>query len=127
MGVKTVVNLRSFHTDRDECVKLGLGYVPISAQAWEGEDEEVIEFLKVATDPERQPVFVHCEHGADRTGVMCAAYRVVVQGWDKGEAVREMTSNLYGFHEVWDNLVRYIHELDVAGIREAAGLPAPGR
>ena len=37
MGVKTVVNLRSFHSDRSECEEAGLAYVPISVQAWEGE------------------------------------------------------------------------------------------
>ena len=119
MGIKTVVNLRTFHSDRSECRDAGLDYVKISVQAWEGEDDEVVDFLKVATDPARQPVFVHCQHGADRTGVMCAAYRLVVQGWSNDDAVKEMTSGGYGFHAVWENLVAYVRAMDAEKMRAA--------
>ena len=44
------------------------------------------------------PFFVHCQHGSDRTGVCIAAYRIVVQGWTKQDAIREMTGGNYGFH-----------------------------
>lgn len=122
MGVKTVVNLRSVHSDRTECADAGLEYVKITTQAWEGEDDEVVDFLRVVTDPGRMPVFVHCEHGADRTGVMCAAYRIAVQGWSREEAVREMTDGGFGFHPVWKNLVRYVRGIDVKALRESAGI-----
>ena len=122
LGVKTVVNLQTFHSDRDECKETGLQYFHIAAQAWEGEDEEVIEFLKVVSDPENQPVFVHCLHGADRTGVMSAAYRIVVQGWSKDEAIREMTEGGFGFHGVWKNLIEYVEEMDVERIRDLSGI-----
>jgi protein tyrosine phosphatase (PTP) superfamily phosphohydrolase (DUF442 family) len=67
MGIKTVVNLRTFNSDRDQCKEAGLDYVKISMQVWEGEDDEIVDFLKIVSDPNRQPVFVHCQHGADRT------------------------------------------------------------
>lgn len=35
------------------------------------------------------PVYVHCEHGADRTGLLIALYRVIHQGWTREEANRE--------------------------------------
>ena len=76
-----------------------------------------MEFLKVATDPKRQPVFVHCQHGADRTGTMCAIYRLVEQGWSKDEAIREITDGGYGFHSVWQNLIKYLRNLDVKAIK----------
>ena len=123
LGVRTVVNLRTFHSDRDECRDAGLEYVHIPVQAWDGEDDEVVEFLEVVSNPDNQPVFVHCMHGADRTGVMSAAYRIVVQGWSKEEAIREMTEGGFGFHGVWQNLIDYVEELDVEGIR--AELSAP--
>lgn len=117
MGIKTVVNLRSVRSDRKECRESGLEYVKISVQAWEAEEEEVIDFLRIATDPAHQPVFVHCKHGADRTGMMCAIYRIVVQGWSKDEAIEEMTTGGYGFHKVWKNLVEYVRSLDVEAIQ----------
>ncbi|MBN1521321.1 MAG: dual specificity protein phosphatase family protein [Candidatus Aureabacteria bacterium] len=122
MGLKTVINLRTFHSDRKNCDKAGLQYVHITVQAWEGEDKEVVQFLRVVTDKEKQPFFVHCQHGADRTGVMCAVYRIAVQGWSKEEAIKEMTDGGYGFHSVWQNLIEYIQNLDIKKIKKEAGL-----
>ena len=125
MGIRTVVNLRALHSDRDEIGKLPLGYEHISAKAWHAEDEDVIRFLKIVTNPEKQPIFVHCQHGADRTGTMTAVYRIVIQGWSKDNAIAEMTQGDFGFHTIWQNLVRYVRELDVEKIRAGAGLPKP--
>src|SRR6185436_828160 len=110
---KTVVDLRSFHSDREETRRAGLDYVHIYSKAWHAEDEDVIGFLRVATDSKRAPVFVHCQHGADRTGTMVAVYRIVVQGWSKKEAIHEMTHGGFGYHTVWGNLIAYIEGLDV--------------
>jgi protein tyrosine/serine phosphatase len=122
MGIKTVVNLRSFHSDQSQCAKEKLDYVEIREKAWHAEDEDAVAFLRVITDPDRQPVFVHCHHGSDRTGTMCAAYRIVVQGWSKDAAIREMTDGGYGFHPEWQNLIDYIRKMDVASLRRRAGL-----
>ena len=67
-------------------------------------------------------MFVHCQHGADRTGTATAVYRIVVEGWTKDEAIREMTQGGYGFHPLWANLIRYVRELDVDRLRREAGL-----
>lgn len=121
-GVVTVVNLRSFNSDRDEIAGTGLASEHIYMKAWHPEREEVVRFLRVVTDPKRTPVLVHCQHGADRTGTMCALYRVAVQGWTKEEAIREMTQGGFGFHEVWGNLPSWIADLDIASIRRDAGI-----
>lgn len=42
------------------------------------------------------PIYVHCKHGVDRTGFICAAYRVLVEGWDVEDALQEMRE--MGFH-----------------------------
>jgi len=53
-------------------------------------------------------------------------YRVVVGGWSKQEAIREMTQGGFGFNPMWKNLVRYIERLDVAALqRQAAVKPVP--
>lgn len=127
MGVKTVVNLRSMHSDLDEMREAGIeegdfNYVAIPLFAWNARDEHVIRFLKVVTDPANQPVFFHCQHGADRTGTMAAAYRVVVEGWSREDALREMTDGGYNFHGVWVNLLDYMKSLDVEKIEKGAGL-----
>lgn len=125
LGVETVVNLRLLHPDSELVAGTRLLVVPIPAEAWEVDGDEVVEFLKVTTDPARVPVFVHCQHGADRTGTMVAAYRIVVQGWDKEEAIREMTEGGFNFHRLFINLPRYLRGMDVAKIRREAGINAP--
>jgi len=122
MGIKTIVNLRSMHSDRDELGDLPLAYREIPMGAWHPEQEDVIEFLRIVTDPEQRPVFVHCQHGADRTGVIVASYRIIVQGWSKDEAIAEMMKGGFGFHWIWINLPRFIRNLDVETISHEIGL-----
>jgi protein tyrosine phosphatase (PTP) superfamily phosphohydrolase (DUF442 family) len=122
MGIETVVNLRSFHSDRDKIKGTGLAYEHIYMKAWHPEEEDAVRFLQIVTNPKRAPVLVHCQHGADRTGAMCAIYRVAVQGWSKEEALKEMTEGGFGFHEIWEDLIRWIDALDFEGIKKRAGM-----
>ena len=119
LGIKTVVNLRSFHSDRDEMHDTNLEQEHIYMKTWHPELEDVERFLQIVTDPQRQPVLVHCQHGADRTGAMCAIYRIVVEGWTKEEAIREMREGGYGFHEIWANLPAWIDDLNVEDLQRA--------
>ncbi len=122
LGVRTVVNLRSLHSDRDEIKDTGLTYEHIVMTTLNVEDKDIVRFLQIVTDPNRTPVFVHCRHGADRTGTMCAIYRIAVQGWSKDDAVQEMTKGGFGFHSIWQNLPDYIRKLDIEEIKLNAGL-----
>ena len=118
MGVRTIVNLRTMHSDRDELKGVGLMYEHLPFEIWKPQDEEVVRFLRIVTDPNLAPVFVHCQRGADRTGTMCAMYRIVVQGWDKEEAIEEMTRGGFGFYEGWKNLMDYIREADIEEMKK---------
>ncbi|MHC4186601.1 MAG: dual specificity protein phosphatase family protein [Planctomycetota bacterium] len=119
LGIKTIVNLRSFHTDRNKMAGRDFVYEHIYMKSWHPEDKEIVRFLEIVTDKSKQPVFVHCQHGADRTGTMCAVYRIFIQGWDKEQAIDEMTKGGFGFHSVWWNLKHYLQELDVYKIQLA--------
>ncbi|MGA1826258.1 MAG: dual specificity protein phosphatase family protein [bacterium] len=122
MGIETVVNLRSFHSDQDAIGLTGLAYEHIYMKAWHPEEKEIIRFLQIVTNKKRTPVLVHCQHGADRTGTMAAIYRIVVQGWSKEEAIKEMTDGNFGFHAVWVNLPQWIQDLDIQKIKKKAGI-----
>ncbi len=65
---------------------------------------------------------MHCLHGADRTGPMCAIYRMAVEGWSKEEAIKEMKEGNFGYHSVWKNLISYLRELDLKKIKNEAGI-----
>lgn len=116
MGVRTIVNLRDLHCDLDQIGLTGLAYERLYVSPLNPQDREVARFLQIATDPARQPVFVHCRYGADRVGLMCAAYRVVAEGWTKEQAIAEWTRGGFGFHQNCWNLVKYFRKLDLAPI-----------
>ena len=125
LGVKTVVNLRSMHSDRDEIKGTALAYEHINMTPSNTEDKDVVRFLQIVSDNSRTPVFVHCRHGADRTGTVCAIYRIVVQGWSREAAIEEMTKGGFGFHSIWQNLPDYIRKLDTQEIKQKSGLDIP--
>jgi protein tyrosine phosphatase (PTP) superfamily phosphohydrolase (DUF442 family) len=122
MGVKTVINLRAWHSDKDKVAGTGLKSVRFEMEPWQGDEEEVIQFLKIVTDTNNLPAFVHCERGADRTGMMCAMYRITVCGWSKPEAIAEMKGGGFGFNPVWQELVTFIEKADIDEIKRRAGL-----
>ena len=121
MGIKTIINLRNFHSDREIIEETPLDYEHIYMKPWHPEEEDVVEFLQIVTDPNRTPVFLHCQRGADRTGTMVAIYRVVVQEWPVNEAVGEMQYGGFNFDENWDNLTEFLEELDVEDLRRQIG------
>lgn len=122
MGIRTVVNLRSAHSDREMLAGTRLLYVEIPITASKVTGEAVVYFLRIAGDPARAPVFVHCQHGADRTGVMCAFYRVVLQDWSREEAIDEMTGGGFGFHSIYlSTLVPMVRAADPARLRRLSG------
>jgi tyrosine-protein phosphatase SIW14 len=122
LGVKTVVNLRSSDSDRDEIEGTTLSYEHIGMTTWNPGAANVTRFLKIVTDDSRMPVFVHCRHGADRTGMMCAIYRIAIEGWSKDEAIEEMTRGGFGYHSIWKNLVDYVRKLDIDSTMHDVGL-----
>ncbi len=122
MGIKTIVDLRALHSDKDEIGNIEIGYEHIPVQAWDIKEEDIVKFLKIVTDKGKTPALVHCQRGADRTGFMVAVYRVAVCGWSKEAAIDEMTHGGYEFSPLWGNLVDNLMKLDVEKIREKAGL-----
>lgn len=122
LGIKTVVNLRSMHSERKQAAKAGMKYRWIKFSPLHPETEDVVAFLKIMADPAARPVFVHCHHGSDRTGMMTAFYRIVFQGWSKDAAIREMLEGGYGFHSIWKNLIKFIRKSDIGKIKRAAGI-----
>ncbi len=122
LGIKTVVNLRESNGEQPKLAELGLTYEHIPMTAWTVHDEEIVQFLRVVGQPGHAPVFVHCQRGADRTGLACAIYRIAIQSWSKDEAIAEMTQGGFRFNRGYQNVVNYIRDLDVEQIKQRAGL-----
>ncbi len=122
MGVKTVVSLRVRRSDWRSVGRTNLDYIQIPVVAERPTENEVVQFLRIATDKSRQPVYVYCNYGSDRTGMMCAVYRIVVCGWSKEEAIREMTQGSFGYHQQYWQVVSLVRNLDVERIKRRAGV-----
>ena len=120
-GFKTIIDLEAwfdFNPLEWLAVKrAGMTYKSLPCSPWHPEIEDVAAFLKIVTDPAQQPVFVHCRRGIDRTGMMCAIYRIVVQGWTKNDAIAEMTQGGFGWNNDWPEIIPFIRGLDIEQLR----------
>lgn len=107
MGIRTVVNLRTTESDRKQVEAAGMRSVEIPMEMLGNGDRDKVErVLDVMSDRARQPVFVHCKLGEDRTGIVVAAYRMKMEGWPLELAEAEMET--FGFNGVWVNLRRFL-------------------
>ena len=76
-------------------------------------DHHVERFLAILKQAPK-PVYLHCRAGIDRTGVLSAAYQVLVQGASPEQAIAEMAR----YHTPWIKLsARYVRSLAPAARR----------
>jgi tyrosine-protein phosphatase SIW14 len=118
MGMRSILNLRKYHTDDDEArgTLLKLYHVPVNAGGVD--DAFVLKALRVIADAEK-PILIHCWHGSDRTGVVSAMYRMVFQGWSREAAIDELIHGGYGYHQrYYPNIERYLENVDIDGMRK---------
>ncbi len=125
LGVRTVVNLRFFDRD-DNQEQLGDGgftLVSTPLLAWWLSPEDLARALwAIEQHQPNGPVLVHCYHGADRTGLVVAMYRIIYQNWAPEQARREMQQGPYGFHRVWRHMDRYFEPAKIEAVRRELAL-----
>jgi protein tyrosine/serine phosphatase len=117
-----VINLRAFNSDDDEVRGTNLRTARVKILTWNIDDDHVIDVMRMLRNPENGPYLLHCQHGADRTGLMSAMYRILEQGWSVDDALAELTGGGYGYHAVWKNILRYVRSADVEGLRAAIAM-----
>ncbi len=118
MGVKTILKIRGNRKTDLEAGPLGIELVHLPmGRVLAPSFEQADQALAVMADPSKRPLLVHCAAGKDRTGVVVAAYRVVMEGMDVDQAAAESKS--YGCCQLFypnlrDYLVRYrVHVLNM--------------
>lgn len=115
MDVRIIVNFREDRAEtaneKREVESLGMKYVGIPWSAnHEPSSAQIVEFLDLVRSNPNTKIFVHCRRGADRTGVMIAAYRIAVEHKSVAQAVTEMRQ----WHYDWlfrPQLRRYVESL----------------
>lgn len=124
LGIRSDVSLRLLRSDSRAVHGTTLQCRYFGTVPWRVHRADVVKFLKVAIDTNNLPLFVHCEHGADRTGLMCAMYRIVVCDWTKQQAIDEMEHGGFHFNPGWKKIIAFINQADVADLKRRVGLPA---
>jgi protein tyrosine/serine phosphatase len=113
LGVNTIINLRGENeqtrADRKQAEALGLRYysLPMGGLS-RPSDEQVERVLAIIKAPDSGTVFVHCKHGADRTGTVIACYRISQEGYTAETAQAE--AKKYGMSWVQFGMKQYIGE-----------------
>lgn len=92
-GFKSILSIRSgvppYEKELAERYGIKIYHVPLTAKKGLGEGQwEAIR--PILTDESNLPILVHCHGGGDRSGIVTVLYRVEVQGWSLGKALREM-------------------------------------
>jgi tyrosine-protein phosphatase SIW14 len=123
-GIKTILNLRHNHSDDSIVEGLGFNLVRVPMTAAGFTEPDVVAALKVLKDCPK-PVLIHCQRGADRSGVISAMYRVVFQGWSKEDAIAELRGGGFNFHTRYKNIPRFIRGADIDKIRKELGIAPP--
>ena len=112
IGVKTVIDLRYDGDAAEQGIVEGLGmkFVRIPMTTRETPTAAKLEqFLALVNDPANQPVFVHCQGGRHRTGVMTAVYRMRQEGWTGDRAFAEMKQFKFGSDFLHPEFTKFVH------------------
>jgi hypothetical protein len=92
-GVRTVVNLNDLTEKSEQRIveSLRMRYLALPSNAFRPDPEKILQFVKTVRDASGGgAVYVHCQHGMDRTGFAVAAYRILVDGWTADRAMAEL-------------------------------------
>jgi protein-tyrosine phosphatase len=124
LGIDVVVDFRDNRQDieieKGRVASQGMAFVSIP---WNAETnpsrDNVIAFFATLRDNPGKEIFVHCQRGADRTGVMIALYRIVNDHWTPNQAVAEMTEFHYWNH-LLPHLARYVEAFPTTLVSDPA-------
>jgi len=98
IGVKSIINLRM----ADDCwseeaavaAQNGIVYTNMPLRGFTAPTMQEMGAIAAALRTLPKPIFLHCQHGCDRTGTVIACYHIAVDSWDSARALAE--AKFYG-------------------------------
>lgn len=122
LGMKNILNLRNSHNDDPDVTQLGLKLHRVTMDAGKIEPKDVVAALRIIKQSDG-PILIHCRHGSDRTGTICAMYRIVFQNWSKEDAIDELLHGGYGYHALYKNIPEYIRQENIEAMKKKVFAP----
>jgi protein tyrosine/serine phosphatase len=118
LGIKTVVKLNQPVGGSDEmATRFGMTVIALpipptgpSDTRIEPDESTVASAVAALMNRRLRPLFIHCDRGVDRTGLVVGLYRVLHDHWPKDRAYHEMLEN--GFHPQLHGLRRFWEQFD---------------
>lgn len=115
-GVGIVIDLRDakeFWPGEEAAAKeCHMAYVHIPLGGWQSPSNadisRIVDILSAAASGASPPVYVHCQHGCDRTGMVVACYRIKHDGWTADKALQE--ADVYGMSSLEVLFRRYVRK-----------------
>ena len=116
-GIRSVLNLRDHHDDKDEIGTLDIERFDIPLSAGNITEDDLVGILQTVKRAPK-PILIHCLHGSDRTGAAVAACRIILEGWSVEQAVSELMKPEYGHHRtLYKNIPELLRKADWDRIR----------
>ncbi|MBI2027822.1 MAG: tyrosine-protein phosphatase [Deltaproteobacteria bacterium] len=98
LKIKTILNLKVSVDGHENKFakknKIRIIHMPMSAKR-PPTNEQLNIFFDIIQNKSLYPLWMHCQGGADRTGVMAAVYRLEFENWSKWSALFEMIRYLH--------------------------------
>jgi protein tyrosine/serine phosphatase len=105
-GVRTIIDLRispkQVKKEKALAESLGFRWLNLPMGSEPPTSKQVSTLLSTLKKASGEPVFVHCQHGADRTGCMIGIWRVTQENWSYPQTYKEMRK--YGFKPYYTKL-----------------------
>lgn len=97
LGFRTIISLNDYSVtgfpasrEQDWARRAGMDFDWRPMDPWMKPSMRYVVRLKDEMVAAEKPVLLHCHGGADRTGLVIAAYRVMEEGWSVDDAKAEM-------------------------------------
>lgn len=120
LGVKMIINLRLsgdvWKAEAAEAMVNGIIYTNMPMKGYGRPKAAQIREVLKTIEGYPLPVFVHCEHGCDRTGTIIACYRIQHDRWSSARALEE--AKRFGLSKLEWGMKKFILQFEDASKRQ---------
>jgi protein tyrosine/serine phosphatase len=103
---------KSWEAEVEQARTNGLTFTNIPLSGLGRPKEEDVRRILATIEGLPSPVFIHCEHGCDRTGTIIACYRIQHDKWSNEAALAE--AERYGISKLERGMRKYIASFGTA-------------